>query len=71
MTDFAANEYDFYALDTWKIGRRLTLNYGARLNHMGWWYNKRGAHRHFRSFEIQRECSDLGIHGYPNSRQGR
>jgi len=42
QTDYAANEYDFFALDTWKIGRRLTLNYGARLNHMGWWYNQEG-----------------------------
>jgi hypothetical protein len=40
--NFAANEYDFYALDDWKIGRRLTINYGARIDHMGWWYNKEG-----------------------------
>ncbi len=42
LLDFAANEYDFYALDTWKIGRRFTLNYGLRVNHIGWWYNKQG-----------------------------
>ncbi len=40
--DFAANEYDFYALDNWKIGHRLTLNYGTRIDHLGWWYNKQG-----------------------------
>ena len=40
--NFAANEYDFYAQDTWKIGRRLTLNYGARMDHIGWWYNQEG-----------------------------
>ena len=39
---FAANEYDFYAQDTWKVGRRLSLNYGARLDHIGWWYNQQG-----------------------------
>ena len=39
---FAANEYDFYATDTWKVGRRLTLNYGARVDHLGWWYNQGG-----------------------------
>ncbi|MGO9403421.1 MAG: carboxypeptidase regulatory-like domain-containing protein [Terriglobales bacterium] len=42
LLDFAANEYDFYALDDWKIGHRLTLNYGTRVNHLGWWYNKQG-----------------------------
>jgi hypothetical protein len=42
LLDFAANEYDFYALDTWKIGRRLTINYGIRMDHIGWWYNKQG-----------------------------
>jgi hypothetical protein len=40
--DFAANEYDFYAQDEWKIGRRFTLTYGTRVDHMGWWYNKQG-----------------------------
>lgn len=42
LLDFAANEYDFYVLDTWKAGRRLTLNYGIRMDHIGWWYNKQG-----------------------------
>ncbi|HVM93066.1 MAG TPA: carboxypeptidase regulatory-like domain-containing protein [Terriglobales bacterium] len=40
--DFAANEYDFYALDNWKIGHRFNLNYGLRVDHIGWWYNKQG-----------------------------
>ena len=42
LLNFAANEYDFYALDDWKIGRRLTVNFGTRVNHIGWWYNKEG-----------------------------
>ena len=42
LLDFAANEYDFYALDTWKISRKLTINYGIRMDHIGWWYNKQG-----------------------------
>ncbi|HEX7423476.1 MAG TPA: hypothetical protein VF311_06270 [Terriglobales bacterium] len=42
LLNFAANEYDFYALDNWKIGRRLTVNFGTRVNHIGWWYNKEG-----------------------------
>ena len=40
--NFAANEYDFYLLDNWKVSRRLTLNYGLRVDHIGWWYNQQG-----------------------------
>jgi hypothetical protein len=40
--NFAANEYDFFVLDNWKIGRHFTLNYGTRIDHLGWWYNKQG-----------------------------
>ena len=42
LLNFAANEYDFYALDDWKVTRRLTVNFGTRVNHIGWWYNKEG-----------------------------
>lgn len=42
LLNFAANEYDFYATDDWKIGRRLSVNFGTRVNHIGWWYNKEG-----------------------------
>ena len=42
LLNFAANEYAFFATDNWKIGRKLTLNYGARINHIGWWYNNEG-----------------------------
>ena len=42
LLDFASNESDFYVVDTWKVGRRLTLNYGIRMDHIGWWYNKQG-----------------------------
>jgi len=40
--NFAANEYDFYLLDNWRVSRRLTLNYGLRVDHIGWWYNQQG-----------------------------
>lgn len=41
-TEYAGNEIDFYAQDNWKIARRLSVNYGARINHLGWWYSREG-----------------------------
>jgi hypothetical protein len=32
------HQYSLYAQDSWKAGKRLTLNYGVRLDHMGQWY---------------------------------
>ena len=40
--DFAANQSDFYLLDNWRVSRRLTVNYGLRVDHIGWWYNQQG-----------------------------
>ncbi len=42
LLNFAGNEYDFYALDDWKVTRRFTVNFGTRVDHIGWWYNKEG-----------------------------
>ncbi|HTY85570.1 MAG TPA: carboxypeptidase regulatory-like domain-containing protein [Silvibacterium sp.] len=42
LLDFYANEYDFFVQDDWKVNRRLTFNYGARVDHLGWWNNKQG-----------------------------
>ncbi len=33
------HQYSAYAQDSWKISRRLTMNYGFRLDHEGQWYN--------------------------------
>lgn len=32
------HQYSFYAQDSWKASKRLTLNYGIRFDHEGQWY---------------------------------
>jgi hypothetical protein len=33
------NQISFFAQDSWKAGRRLTINYGIRFDHVGQWYS--------------------------------
>jgi outer membrane receptor protein involved in Fe transport len=40
--DIHQNDFSFFFKDTWKASRRLTLNYGLRVNHIGWWYDTGG-----------------------------
>jgi Carboxypeptidase regulatory-like domain len=42
MAHMKEKRFDFYGQDTWKAGRRLTLNYGLRVDHIGWWYDTGG-----------------------------
>jgi hypothetical protein len=36
------NRFDFYGEDAWKVKKRLTINYGLRVDHIGWWYDRGG-----------------------------
>jgi len=36
------NLLEFFAQDSWKVSRRLTLEYGARFQHIGAWYDREG-----------------------------
>jgi hypothetical protein len=36
------NTASFYAMDSWKISRRLTLDYGLRFDHLGPWVDESG-----------------------------
>jgi Carboxypeptidase regulatory-like domain len=36
------NTMEFFATDSWKATRRLTLDYGLRVSHLGAWYDRLG-----------------------------
>jgi hypothetical protein len=42
MAHMREKRFDFYGQDTWKATSRLTLNYGLRFDHIGWWYDTGG-----------------------------
>ena len=42
MAHLMNKRFDFYGEDTWHLNSRITLNYGARLDHIAWWYDKNG-----------------------------
>ena len=39
---FRSTQVSFYAQDSWKVNRKLTVNYGLRFDHVGQWYNPLG-----------------------------
>lgn len=36
------HQYSFYGQDSWKVTKRLTINYGIRFDHIGQWYDNYG-----------------------------
>jgi hypothetical protein len=42
VAHLAEKRTDFFVEDQWKVGPRLSLNYGVRVDHVGAWYEKGG-----------------------------
>ena len=42
MAQMMTKRFDFYAQDSWHITPRLHLNYGVRVDHLDWWYDRGG-----------------------------
>ncbi len=38
--DVAARTYAFYGMDDWKVSKRINVNLGLRMNHVGRWYDR-------------------------------
>lgn len=36
------NTAEFFGMDSWKVTRRLTVDYGLRASHLGAWYDRQG-----------------------------
>ncbi len=54
-------EFAFYAQDSWKTGRRLTLEYGARFDHVGMMYDTLG---HYSGFDVNKYDPTAPITAY-------
>lgn len=43
LNDIMYNTFEAFAQDSWKVNRRLTLEYGLRISHFGPWADRTGA----------------------------
>jgi Carboxypeptidase regulatory-like domain len=41
-SDQAYKTFSFYGMDSWKVTRRFTFDYGVRFEHIGHWYDRDG-----------------------------
>ena len=41
--DIQWHQWSLWAQDSWKVNRKITLNYGLRADHIGQWYTKTGS----------------------------
>jgi hypothetical protein len=41
--DIMWHQWSIWAQDSWKVNRKITLNYGLRADHIGQWYDKTGS----------------------------
>ncbi len=42
VSDMAYHTVDFYGNDSWRVSSKINLVYGARIEHLGHWYDKTG-----------------------------
>jgi hypothetical protein len=42
LNDQAYKTFAFYGMDSWKVNRRFTADFGVRLEHIGHWYDRDG-----------------------------
>jgi hypothetical protein len=42
VNDITYNTFEFYAMDNWKVSKRLSLDYGLRVSHFGPWSDNAG-----------------------------
>ncbi len=42
LNNEAYNTTEFFAQDSWKVTKRLTIDYGVRFSHLGAWYDRQG-----------------------------
>ncbi len=75
------NTVEFFAQDSWKVSRRLTLDYGMRFSHLGAWYDKQGygfavwepslynasaPNTSYSGFTWNKKDSKIPLSGFPN-----
>jgi hypothetical protein len=63
LDNMTYHQYSLYGQDSWKVGKRLTLNYGIRFDHIGQWYDTYGGLAVFNlaAYEANPAANDAGL----------